>query len=114
MVFTGVVRVSEDGTGAFAPSRSRFGGKKSGSLVRFVGEGSEGTGDRDSRDEVGEAGGSIIHWRCKIIQRRNVNIKMAIENHKVHFPAYFFQHCATRLSRDRHMTSALQNKFRDG
>lgn len=53
-------RMSGLGATTFALSRSRSGGRKSGSLVLFVGEGSEGTGDRDALDEVGESGGSII------------------------------------------------------
>lgn len=43
--------------------KSRSGGRKSGSLVRFIGEGIEGTGERDALDEaldeVGESGGSM-------------------------------------------------------
>lgn len=40
--------------------KSRSGGRKSGSLVRFIGEGIEGTGERDALDEVGESGGSSM------------------------------------------------------
>lgn len=57
------------GADELAP-KSRSGGRKSGSLVRFIGEGIEGTGEMDpleealdcdeALEEVGESGGSMI------------------------------------------------------
>lgn len=50
---------SISGLGAFDTSlNSKSGGRKSGSLAGFMGEGMEGTGERDALEEVGESGGS--------------------------------------------------------
>lgn len=72
------------GADELAP-KSRFGGRKSGSLVRFIGEGIEGTGERDALDEVGESGGesggSMIRVLGSIIQLVVIKIDHQIPAH---------------------------------
>lgn len=75
--------------------KSRSGGRKSGSLARFTGEGIEGTGDRDDAldealDEVGESGGGSMISRAR-------DTKQEVKLKTTKFPR-------KSCSRDPHMT----------